>query len=56
MIKNFYCFNNNLTLIRIPYNYIKLKIEDLLINSKYTLTKDNLEAYYGKEYKTYDIN
>ena len=50
MIKNFYCFNNSLTLIRIPYSYIEIKIEDLLINSKYILTKNNLNTYYGKEW------
>ena len=50
MIKNFYCFNNDLTLIRIPYNYTEIKIEDLLINSKYILTKNNLNTYYGKEW------
>lgn len=46
MIKNNYCFKNNILLIRIPYNYSNLSIEDLLPTSKFILNNDNYKCYY----------
>lgn len=47
IIKNNFCFENQLYLIRISYNnYQNLNIEDLLFNSKYHVTLDNIENYY----------
>ena len=47
MIKNNYCFNHNIILIRIPFYHNKdLKLEDLLINSKFILNKNNINDYY----------
>lgn len=38
--KNQYCFNNNITIIRIPYtHYNELCLEDLLENSKYIVKR-----------------
>ena len=45
-IKNIYCFNHNIPLIRIPY-WSTYDIKDLeLNNTHFLLTKDNLEKYY----------
>lgn len=39
--KNQYCFNNNITLIRIPYTHFNnLCLEDLLENSKFIIRKE----------------
>lgn len=46
MIKNNYCFKNNILLIRIPYDYSNLSIEDLLPNSKFILNYNNYKDYY----------
>ena len=46
MIKNEYCFKNNILLIRIPYNYSSLSIEDLLPALKFILNNDNYKCYY----------
>ena len=46
MIKNEYCFKNNILLIRIPYNYSSLSIEDLLPTSKFILNNNNYKYYY----------
>jgi hypothetical protein len=52
MIKNEYCFNNNIPIIRIPYTVKEIHIEDLLLpTSKYILTEQN----QGEYYKTYSI-
>ena len=46
LIKNRYCFENNIPLIRIPYNK-KYLISDLLLTStNFLLTKDNEKEYY----------
>ena len=38
LLKNNYCKQNNLILIRIPFSYLsKIKIEDLTINSKFVI-------------------
>lgn len=48
LLKNNYCFNNNIPLIRIPYNE-KYKIEDLLLETtRFLLTKENMNNYYEK--------
>ena len=40
--KNYYCLNNNITLIRIPYTqYSKLSIIDLLPNTSNFIIKDD---------------
>ena len=54
MIKNEYCFNNGIYLIRIPYCYENLELRDLLYNSKYTLTRNNIKNYY-KELESHGI-
>ena len=48
MIKNNYCFDNNIRLLRIPYTEVgNLTIDDLLYDSsKYKLTRENVEQYY----------
>ena len=46
LIKTHYCLDNNYILIRIPFCYKELHIEDLLPNSNYTITKDNIDKYY----------
>lgn len=39
--KNKYCFNNNITLIRIPYtHYNSLCLNDLLENSQFIIKKE----------------
>lgn len=46
MLKNKYCFENNIPLIRIPYD-VNYTIEDLRIETtRFLLTKDNEEEYY----------
>ena len=41
-IKNQYCFDNNINLIRIPYTYLKdLTLNDLLLDSKFLLNGSN---------------
>lgn len=50
LIKNKYCFDNNIPLIRIPYTRLdKLNIQDLLLEStEFRLTKTTEEGYYKK--------
>ena len=49
LLKNKYCFDNNIPLIRIPYN-AKYQIEDLIpITTKFLLTKENEKIYYRQE-------
>lgn len=46
MLKNKYCFENNIPLIRIPY-YADYCEEDLFLETtKFLLTEDNLAHYY----------
>ena len=46
LIKNKYCFDNNIPLIRIPYN-IEYTIEDLkLETTRFLLTPENEKEYY----------
>ena len=47
-IKNNYCFDNNIKLIRIPYTKVsELTADDLIYEkSKYKVTKDNINQYY----------
>ena len=49
--KNKYCFNNNIPIIRIPYdaeyNLLDLKLE----TTRFLLTPDNEEEYYNKRSK-----
>ena len=50
MIKNNYCFDNHITLIRIPIKEINnIKLIDLLPGSRFEVNKDNIDNYY----KTY---
>lgn len=47
LIKNKYCFENNIPLIRIPYN-IKWQESDLILNTtRFLLTKENERNYYN---------
>lgn len=48
-IKNEYCFNNNLPLIRIPYSHINnIKLNDLLLETtSFLITKETEEEYYA---------
>ena len=46
LIKNKYCFDNNIPIIRIPYNK-KYDISDLLLTTtNFLLTKENEKEYY----------
>ena len=46
-IKNQYCFDNNIPIIRIPYWYYnELTIDDLLLTSKFLLKGDEQHEYY----------
>ncbi len=46
LIKNQYCFNNNIPIIRIPYNK-EYTIDDLILEkTHYLLTKENENDYY----------
>lgn len=48
LLKNKYCFENNIPLIRIPYN-ADYTLEDLKIETtRFLLTKDNEGEYYAK--------
>lgn len=48
LIKNKYCFDNNIPIIRIPYNE-KYDINDLLLETtKFLLTKENEKEYYNR--------
>lgn len=48
LLKNQYCFENNIPLIRIPFNE-EYNFEDLkLETTRYLLTKENEKAYYEK--------
>ena len=47
--KNQYCFNNNIPLIRIPYN-AEYTIEDLkLETTRFLLTPENEQEYYNRK-------
>ena len=57
MIKNEYCFKNNIPIIRIPYEIKDIKIEDLLLKtSKYILTEQNQNEYYNKRQKHIELD
>lgn len=44
--KNLYCFNNNIPIIRIPYNS-HYDLKDLILNtSRFVLTQTNEKSYY----------
>lgn len=45
-LKNEYCFNHNIPLIRLPYNKIYNKEDLYLYTTRYLLTKNNIEEYY----------
>lgn len=48
LIKNQYCFNNNIPIIRIPYDE-KYTIDDLrLETTRFLLTKENEQDYYNR--------
>lgn len=53
LLKNNYCFTNNIPIIRIPYKIQdRIEKEDLLLDSSnYILTKNNEIDYYNKFYK-----
>ena len=52
LIKNQYCFKNNIPLIRICYKeQDNIQATDLLIDSKFLITKANEQQYYDKYYK-----
>ena len=47
LMKNQYCFKNNIPIIRIPYD-VEPKVEDIMLaTSKYILTKENQKEYYN---------
>lgn len=47
-IKNQYCWDNNIPLIRIPWFHKPIILEDLLLDtSSYVLTKNNAGEYYA---------
>ena len=49
LLKNAYCFKNNIPLIRIPYD-IKYELNDLKIETtKFLLTKENESIYYNRD-------
>lgn len=51
LIKNKYCFEHNIPLIRIPYD-VEYDLNDLkLETTKFLLTKDNEEEYYKERLK-----
>ena len=48
LIKNNYCFNNNIPIIRIPYD-ADYTLDDLkLETTRFLLTKENMESYYNR--------
>lgn len=47
MIKNNYCFNNNIPIIRIPYDKEWNKNDLFLESTNFLLTKENIEKYYS---------
>lgn len=48
LLKNHYCFNNNIPLIRIPYNK-KYELNDLKLDTtRFLLTKENEKNYYDQ--------
>ena len=49
LMKNKYCFDNNIPLIRMPYAHLEnLKLEDLLLKtSDFILTSENEDRYYS---------
>ena len=53
LLKNNYCFSNNIPIIRIPYKIQdQIKKEDILLDfSEYILTQNNENDYYNKFYK-----
>ena len=52
LIKNQYCFKNNIPLIRICYKeQDNIQATDLLLDSKFLITKENEQQYYDKYYK-----
>lgn len=52
LIKNKYCYTNNIPLIRIPYDHIQITLEDLLLGiSKWELTPATEEYYYQTRMK-----
>lgn len=46
-IKNKYCFENNIPLIRIPYNKKYTEADLILATTNFLLTKDNEDKYYN---------
>lgn len=49
-LKNQYCFNHNIPLIRIPYD-LNYTLEDLILETtKFLLTKDNEKDYYKRRF------
>jgi hypothetical protein len=50
LIKNQYCFQNNIPIIRIPYTHLKnLNINDLLLEtSSFVLSEENEQEYFSK--------
>lgn len=54
ILKDTYCFKNNIPLIRIPFVFLdNIKLEDLLLeSSNFILTKENEKVYY-KTYTDY---
>ena len=48
LLKNKYCFDHNIPIIRIPYNK-KYKEEDLILETtRFLLTKENMNNYYNE--------
>lgn len=47
LIKNHYCFDNNIRLLRIPFNATYTLDDILLKTNKFLLTRENEKEYYG---------
>ena len=48
LVKNHYCFENNIPIIRIPYTVKDPKLTDVILETtNYLLTPENEEVYYG---------
>lgn len=54
LIKNEYCFEHNIPLIRIPYSHKNIDINDILIEtSNFIINKNNMEEYYCQNSKNF---
>lgn len=51
LIKNRFCFNNNIPLIRIPTNMSYTELDIIPETSRFILTKENEQDYYNRGWK-----